>query len=171
MNENPKPMLPGRDILIRNEFRPGDLGELIRLHGVFYSMEQKFDTTFEAYVGEPLARFWLRKNKRERMWLVEKENHLCGSIAIVEKEDRSAQLCWFFLIPELRGRLLGEFLLKQAIEFAKTSGYHLLYLWTEKSLQKAISLYIRCGFELIDEIRSIKWGGERIEQKFFLALK
>jgi hypothetical protein len=60
-----------QDVRIRHEFRSGDAGRLIELHGLLYSQEYGFDHTFEAYVAKPLADFMLRRSPRERIWLVD----------------------------------------------------------------------------------------------------
>jgi len=76
-------------LTIRNDLRPGDIGWLIWLHGVIYAREQGWDYTFEAYVAEPLAQFALRKNKRERIWLVECIDRI--GLAIEDKEKLEAE--------------------------------------------------------------------------------
>jgi hypothetical protein len=44
-------------VTIRTGLRPGDLGEVVRLHGGLYAQECGFDPTFEAYVAAPMAEF------------------------------------------------------------------------------------------------------------------
>ena len=71
---------------------PGDIGCLTYLHGILYAREYGWDYTFEAYVAEPLAKFTKSHTDRERIWIVEKDGKLSGSIAIVESSKGEAQL-------------------------------------------------------------------------------
>ena len=81
MAENPAK--PSQTITIRHEFRPGDAGRLIELHGLLYSQEFGFDHTIEAYVAKPLSEFMLSQSLREKIWLVDHDGVLMGSVAIV----------------------------------------------------------------------------------------
>ena len=101
-------------IEIRHEFKAGDIGRLVELHGLLYNQEYGFDHTFEAYVAEPLARFALTCTDRERVWLVDLNGVLMGSLAIVKHGDDEAQLRWFLLHPALRGKGLGSDLVNEA---------------------------------------------------------
>src|SRR6185503_5903759 len=115
-------------VTIRHELRPGDLGRILYLHGTLYAAEYGWDHTFEAYVAGPLGAFGLRKNPSERIWLVEEENEVYGSIAIVESDPGIAQLRWYLLHPRFRGRGIGRTLLGKALEFARNVGYRSVYL-------------------------------------------
>ena len=79
-------------VLIRNDLHPGDIGTIIYLHGILYAREYDFDHTFEPYVAIPLAEFVKRQNERERVWIVEKEGRVLGSVAIVAFSESQAQL-------------------------------------------------------------------------------
>src|SRR5690349_14047812 len=114
---------------VRNYLKPGDIGYLIYLHGVLYAQEYGWDHTFEAYVAGPLAEFAKSHNERERIWIVEKDGKVAGSIGIVEAAAGEAQLRWFLLHPDLRGRGLGRRLIEQALDFCRARGYALVYLW------------------------------------------
>ena len=56
---------------IRTELRPGDVREIVRMHGVLYAREFGFDPSFEAYVDGPLAEFAMRSAANERIWIAE----------------------------------------------------------------------------------------------------
>src|SRR5262249_32181441 len=96
---------------LRTQLRPGDVGAIVRLHGVHYAREHGFDATFEAYVAKPLADFVLTPSPRQRLWLAETDGELVGCIAIVAASAAVAQLRWFLVIPEARGHGLGTRLL------------------------------------------------------------
>ena len=52
---------------IRTDIRPGDLGNIINLHGYFFHKECGFGDTFEPYVAVSLAEYIRDKKERERL--------------------------------------------------------------------------------------------------------
>jgi GNAT superfamily N-acetyltransferase len=159
------------ELLIRNEFKVGDIGRITYLHGVLYAEEQGYDYTFEAYVAEPLAQFAKRSNLRERIWIVELGEKVLGSIALCEVSKREAQLRWFLVSPELRGKGIGKQLLESLLNFAISQDYEVIVLWTVKGLEVARNIYRSFGFILIEEVKHSVWGGIHTEQKYSLQLR
>jgi GNAT superfamily N-acetyltransferase len=157
-------------IQIRHELRPGDIGRLVELHGLLYAGEYGFDYTFEAYVAKPLGEFVLQSTERERLWLVDADNILMGSMAIVRHDDTTAQLRWFLLHPDIRGKGLGAQLIADAVKFCVAQGYTRVFLWTVSALLAAGHLYRRAGFHLSEEKTHQIWGGEWTEQRYDLEL-
>ena len=78
-----------------------------------------------------------------RLWLAEADGHLKGSIAIVRAAPTVAQLRWFLLAPELRGRGLGRHLLDQALAYAASNAYESAFLLTVEGLDRAASSIAR----------------------------
>ena len=159
-----------KNITIRTQLKSGDLGAIISLHGELYSKEYKYDYTFEAYVGKELSSFALRTNNKEKIWIVEYNNIIVGSIAICEYSNTEAQLRWFLISPVLRGKGIGKELIQKALSFSKLNNYTSIHLWTVKGLQKARKIYIDNNFELKEEISHNIWGSDHIEQKYFKFL-
>lgn len=158
------------DISIRTELRPGDIGYVIYLHGTLYAAEYGWDHTFEAYVAGTLFEFGKSKNDRQRIWLVENDGKLAGSIAIVEASKEEAQLRWFLLHPDLRGKGIGRILMSEAILFCREMRYSRIFLLTERKLTAAARLYESAGFRLINENPHEVWGGLVTEQRYELSL-
>lgn len=157
-------------VAIRNTMKPGDIGEIVRLHGVLYEREYGLDNTFEAYVAAPLSKFILNEDNRQRIWVVEAEGKVAGCIAIMKNEDSVAQLRWFILTPETRGRGIGKHLMEEAVNYSREVGYKRIILWTFSELKTAISLYTRWGFKKIDEKAHHIWGRDLVEEKYELTL-
>lgn len=153
-------------LTIRTDHRPGDLGAVVRLHGVVYAREYGFDPTFEAYVAGPLAEFVLRGSERERLWVAERGDRVVGSVAIVAAEAGLAQLRWFLVDPGARGAGLGRRLLHEAITFAEEHQYRGIILWTVRALTAAAHLYRSAGFRLVEEAPGRRWGVDVIEEKY-----
>jgi len=157
-------------VRVAGELRPGDVGRIVTLHGVLYAREWGYDSTFEAYVAEPLARFVRTRTPRERVWLVEEGEDLLGCMAIVQVSDEEAQLRWFLLHPTLRGRGLGRQLLGQAVAFCRECGYRRVVLWTVSHLPAAARLYAAAGFRIVEE-KAGRMGGRSVtEQRYALEL-
>ena len=161
---------PAADTTLRTELRPGDIGEIVRLHGVVYAEEYGFDPTFEAYVAEPLARFAIAASPRERLWIGERNAAIVGCVAIVAASREVAQLRWFLVDPSARGTGLGTRLLDEAIAFSRASGYGSVTLWTVSSLHAAARLYRARGFAKTEEKPGRPWGVDVIEEKYELRL-
>ena len=141
------------------------------LHGTLYAAECGWDHTFEAYVAGPLAEFATGHSDRDRIWIVETEGKVAGSIAIVEASREEAQLRWFLLHPALRGKGIGKFLMNEAISFCKENHYSRIFLLTEISLTAAARLYESAGFQLTEQTTSKLWGAVVTEQRYVLNLR
>ncbi|HCM26482.1 MAG TPA: GNAT family N-acetyltransferase [Treponema sp.] len=150
----------GRDeIMVRNEWKPGDLGYLVYLHGILYSGEYGYGPVFEAYVAESLAEFQRRYDPAlDRVWICEHAGAIIGSLVIMHRENNAAQLRYFLLRPEYRGIGLGKKLMDSAMSYLREMGYSSCYLLTEKGLEAAASLYTRAGFVLTEERDSDIFG-------------
>lgn len=157
-------------IQIRIEIKPGDIGYLTYLHGVLYANEYGWDHTFEAYVAGPLADFAKSHSDRDRIWIVEKDTTVAGSIAIVEASTGQAQLRWFLLHPTLRGKGIGRHLMEEAVGFCRASGYLMIFLWTTSNLTAAARLYESFGFQITEETTHEAWGAMVTEQRYELYL-
>src|SRR5919202_2340160 len=136
---------------VRTTLKPGDVGSVIRLHGVLYAKEYGFDHTFEAYVAAPLAKLVQSPGPNERIWIAERNGALAGCVAIVASTTDVAQLRWFLVDPSCRGTGLGKRLLSDAIEFCRACGYESIVLWTVSGLPAAAHLYRAAGFEKVEE--------------------
>ncbi len=157
-------------IAIRHEFKPGDIGYLTYLHGTLYAKESGWDHTFEAYVAGPLSEFAKSHSPRERIWLIDSQGQVAGSIAIVEASKDSAQLRWFLLDPGIRGKGIGRLLMDEALAFCREQSYRHVFLWTEASLTVAAKLYVSAGFRLTEEKTHEFWGASVTEQRYDLTL-
>lgn len=159
-----------QDISIRHDIRPGDIGYLTHLHGTLYAHEYGWDETFETYVAVPLSEFAKSQTRRDKIWLVDRQGSIAGSIAIVQASPEAAQLRWFLLHPDLRGRGIGRYLIEEAIRFCREEGYSSIFLWTESRLEAAARLYRDAGFQLTESKTHPLWGSMVTEQRYDLRL-
>ena len=66
-------------------------------------------------------------------------------------------------------RTLGTGLLREAVAFARGSGYGTLFLWTVRALTAAARRYRSCGFEKVEERPARQWGVDVVEERYVLA--
>ncbi len=157
-------------ITFRHDLRPGDLGYIIHLHGLLYSQEYNFDSSFETYVAVPLAEFARSHTDREQIWIAEDEGKIIGTIAVVTHSDLQAQLRWLLVLPQYRGSGLGRKLMTEAILFSREHGYTSAFFWTVNILRVAAQLYRKLGFKITEEITHRIWGVHLTEQRYELKL-
>jgi DNA-binding MarR family transcriptional regulator/GNAT superfamily N-acetyltransferase len=149
----------------------GDIGLIASRQGQLYAQEYDWDETFEALVAEIAARF-VRKfdPKWERAWVAEQGGRVVGSVFVVRKSPRVAQLRLLYVDPAARGQGLGARLVDECIRFAKGKGYRMMMLWTNAGLDAARHIYEARGFVLQKEERHRSFGKNLVGQFWTLAL-
>src|SRR5262249_39142345 len=106
---------------LRTTIRPGDLGEIVAFQGREYAEQYGLNPRFEAHVAESVAHAGARlalDPSYGRMWLVEDEQGLVGSIAITHEEGTTAKVRWFLVARRARGRGIGRQLFEEAMAYA-----------------------------------------------------
>ncbi|MHA2390630.1 MAG: bifunctional helix-turn-helix transcriptional regulator/GNAT family N-acetyltransferase [Promethearchaeota archaeon] len=151
--------------------KTGDIGYIIYRHGVIYAIENQLDETFEAYVAKYMAEFLENyDSNKERLWVVEKDSEIIGSIAIVSVDNKTAQLRWFLVEPYARNKGIGTKLMHEAISFCKNKGYQKVVLGTISELEAARRMYLKNGFKLVDSESHRIWGRNLTEEQWELKL-
>jgi peptidyl-dipeptidase Dcp len=165
------------DISIRTELRPGDIGDILSMHGRLYFKEYGYTGPFEYYVAQSLAEFVQLYNlERNRTWICEHKrsgpadnDRMIGSLVLLDR-GRAAQLRYFLLEPEYRGIGLGTKLMDLFMEYLHGCGYESSYLWTTEQQVTAAKLYKRYGYQLTEEKPSTAFGIPLTEQRYDLIL-
>src|SRR5882724_2352255 len=81
------------DITIRTGLRPGDIGNVVWLHGHLYGVEYNYGVAFEAYVAMGMYEFYRQYDAAcDRVWICEYENKMVGFLLLMHREDSAAQL-------------------------------------------------------------------------------
>jgi GNAT superfamily N-acetyltransferase len=158
------------EIRIRNDIRPGDLGAVIQLHGKIYYEEFNYGTGFEAYVAGGISEFHNNYDPlKDRIWVCEKGNDICGFLLLMHRDNNAAQLRYFILDKSVRGIGLGNKLMELYMDFLRQAGYKSSYLWTTDELYAAAHLYTKHGFTLSEEKAASSFFGKKItEQRYDL---
>ena len=159
-------------ISIDEGFLPGDLGQLIYIHGIQNFADYGFNQVHEAYCAKIAAEFILEPNaKRSRAWLTKKGGKIVGSIFVVERPNNQAQIRLLFVDKDVRGIGLGRWLVQEAVRYCRESGFDSVFLWTVDGLDRAVSIYKSAGFVQTERKPDSNWGRQSVEVRYELALR
>lgn len=84
-----------------------------------------------------------------RLYVIYLEDKLAGCIALRRYDATRCEMKRLFVRPQFRGLRLGRILAERIIEDAKAIGYQAMVLDTLKTLESAVTMYRRMGFEEI----------------------
>lgn len=77
--------VPG--LTLRHELKAGDLGRLIEFSGIYGHSDFDYPIAFEGYVAETFAEYVIDPKPLNRIWMVEDEQGLVGTIGVVDRGD------------------------------------------------------------------------------------
>jgi len=163
---------PTEPIKVREQ-RVGDLGWALYRQVVAYKEEFGYSQVFESHFCEGLFPYLNNfEAKRDRMWVGMAGDQTVGFVAVHHVADRPgwAQLRWFFVEKNFRGRGLGSRLLEILVAFCRKVGYEGVFLWTVSDLDAARRLYQKFGFKLAEEKEECDWAPWAREQRWELRL-
>lgn len=156
---------------ILRDLQPGDIGWVIRRHGMLYAQEYGWDDTFEGFVAEIAGEFVKSRDaKRERCWIAERDGEIVGSVFLMRQSDAVAKLRLLYVEPSARGLGIGARLTEECIRFARAKGYKTLTLWTNDILVSARRIYQAAGFKLVKSERHHSFGKDLVGQNWDLIL-
>jgi putative acetyltransferase len=85
-------------------------------------------------------------------WIAEEKGNMAGGCGIYPTPglpEGCAELVKFYLLPQWRSKGIGRALMEKCFESARQMGYTRLYLESLPELEKAVSMYIKAGFNYI----------------------
>ena len=91
---------------------------------------------------------------------------MVGFLLLMHRPDRLAQLHFFIVVSEFRGKGLGKLLMDRFMRFLTEANYRGAYLWTTNEQIHAAALYTRYGFGLTEEKDSSAFGKLLKEQRY-----
>jgi GNAT superfamily N-acetyltransferase len=151
------------DVSIRG-YGPGDPSLVTHLQIKLYQRQYGFKPVFEYYLTEGMAGF-LRDPSGGQLWVAEQGGSIVGSIAVVRREQDSAQLRWFAVDDSLQGMGIGSALMDAAMEFCRDRGYAHIELWTLDILHAARHLYQKHGFVPTEAKENTQWADRALTEE------
>jgi DNA-binding MarR family transcriptional regulator/GNAT superfamily N-acetyltransferase len=141
----------------------GDMGWVVQRHGAFYAQTHGYSAEFEALVAKIVAAFVEHQDpRRERCWIAERRGTPVGSVFLVKKTERVAQLRLLLVEPHARGLGIGQHLVAECERFARDTGYRKITLWTQSHLDVARHVYERAGYQLVRQDRHHSFGKDLV---------
>ncbi len=161
-----------RQVVIRPLGEPGDLGWVVKAHGEIYADEFGWNTDFEALVARIVADYAEDHDPdREAAWIAELDGRRAGCVFCVRGDDATtAKLRILLVDPAARGHALGTRLVETCLDFARSSGYKTITLWTNDVLTAARRIYEAAGFDLTDEEQHHSFGHDLVGQTWTRSL-
>jgi ribosomal protein S18 acetylase RimI-like enzyme len=153
---------------VRRSLRPGDLGEIVALHGRLYATEYGLSPLFESDLAAGIARAveagWPESNGG--VWLADHEGRVAASMAVTFESEQEARLRWVVVDPALRGQGLARRMLSEVVETTAASGRTLISFDTFSELTTAARMYREAGFAVTEERPWTRWGRELTLQRY-----
>jgi peptidyl-dipeptidase Dcp len=151
--------------------KPGDIGYVVYRHGKIYNDEYAYNLQFESHVAQGFAEFYQNYDStRDCVWICEHNDKIIAFLLLMHRENKTAQLRFFYVEKEYRCIGLGRKLMKLFVDFLKSHDYIGAYLWTPNELVDGTKLCRKHGFLLTEEEDSHNFGKPLKEQKYELIL-
>lgn len=151
--------------------RPGDLGWVIHRQARLYHEEYGWNAEYEGLVAGIIGRFVEKFDPaRECCWIAERNGEIVGSVFVVRKSAKTAQLRMLYVEPLARGLGVGRTLVDECIAFARARRYSKMMLWTNSVLVSARKIYEGAGFELVESEKHHSFGVDLVGQNWVLTL-
>lgn len=160
------------DVINIRTFTLSDIEYVISRHKTLYYAERHLSNVFFNYVDQIVYQFANNFNpKTDCLNILECNGNPAGSIAVVKAEDEIAQIRFFMLEPEMRGRGYGNKLMDMALDFCREKKYKHVFLLTISAQVIARHIYERRGFRKTDSYDKSEWGEEVVEERWDLELR
>lgn len=159
------------DVITIRPFVQSDIEYVISRHKTLYYAERHLSGVFFEYVDHIVYEFASNFNAgTDCLNILECNGVPAGSIAIAGVDEKTAQLRFFMLEPEMRRRGYGNLLMDRALGFCREKGYQKVFLLTITAQVIARHIYETHGFCKVWERDKSEWGEGVVEEQWELDL-
>jgi len=146
-------------------YRPGALGRIAEMHGVYYAGAWGSGAEFEGMMAHEMREFLAHYQQgRDLLLTAWVDGRIVGSIAVEgsQAERSGARIRWVIVDEASQGRGIGKELLNRALAFCRDAGFSTAYLWTVEGLPQALGLYERAGFRTVERFSDDRYSVPRV---------
>jgi len=93
-------------------------------------------------------------------------NTVLGTVALLKKEESAFELTKMAVLPNQRGRKIGQNLMQYCIDFAKENNFKKLFLYSNTKLENAIYIYRKFGFIEVEQELNVPYERSDIKMVF-----
>lgn len=159
------------DVITLRPFVQSDIEYVISRHKTLYYAERHLSGAFFEYVDHIVYEFASHFNAAtDCLNILECNGVPAGSIAIARVDEKTAQLRFFMLEPEMRRRGYGNLLMNKALDFCHDKGYKKVFLLTITAQVIARHIYETHGFYKVWGRDKSEWGEGVVEEQWELDL-
>ncbi|PKA84536.1 acetyltransferase (GNAT) family protein [Ulvibacter sp. MAR_2010_11] len=97
------------------------------------------------------------------------DNLVLGTVALMKAGDNSFELTKMAVLPNQRGKRIGQQLMQHCIDFGKTQGFEKLFLYSNTKLENAIYIYRKYGFIEIPVEENSPYKRSNIKMELYLS--
>lgn len=153
------------DVITIRPFKQSDIEYVISRHKTLYYAERHLSGTFSAYVDKIVYDFVAQFHPdTDCLNILECNGVPAGSIAIKKADEKTAQLRFFMLEPEMRQRGYGNRLMDMALDFCRNKKYEKVFLLTITAQVIARHVYETHGFHKVYSEDKSEWGEGVVEE-------
>ena len=89
-------------------------------------------------------------------WVVEKNSTIVGTAAYqpISRGQNAVEIRKMYLLPEVRGKGLGKYLLRELEKAIAVKDYQEIWLETASILKEAVILYERSGYKPVNDVET-----------------
>jgi N-acetylglutamate synthase-like GNAT family acetyltransferase len=92
-----------------------------------------------------------------------------GTVALMKAEDKIYELTKMAVLPNQRGRKIGQKLMQYCIDFSKQHNFKKLFLYSNTKLENAIYIYRKYGFLEIPVEANSPYERSNIKMELYLS--
>ena len=91
---------------------------------------------------------------------------ILGTVALLKKEEGAFELTKMAVLPNQRGKKIGQKLMQYCIDFAKENNFKKLFLYSNTKLENAIYIYRKFGFIEVEQEADVPYERSNIKMIF-----